>query len=430
MLKIGFFLDNTHCPSADFSRPWEGNPGTGAAEYLHVAIPHFISTYSQDNIDCIIFAPHIDQLPKSVSAQQSATIIEAAHMAKSAGVDYFVFRPRMSEEKGILDVLEKLRLPSIGRAALTPHPQHLRRMAACHAFKALVCVGKEQYDFLVDTPMRDKRVYIDNGIHVKSCEDAEEVQKDLNLVTYMGALVQQKGFHLLAQAWPKVIARHPTAQLSVIGSVKMYNENAILGPLGVAEDAYERQYLLPHLTDKQGKLLPSVTFHGKLGKEKYSILRRSLIGVANPSGQTETCCVSAVEMSACRTAVVSGAFYALLDTVVDGSTGLLGRTTDDLADNICKLLENPDLAIEMGQRGYERSLKKYDFSIVSQRWVELFQHLNQGEIPKPSERLKNLASNFKFLRFGNSIFQKTVGTLLFWPSVYEFEVLLRKLIKR
>ena len=428
-MLIGFFLDNRSVGQMDFSRPWEGNPGTGAAEYLHVATPHFISEYCGDKAQCIIFAPYVKYLPRSVDVQQANSIVEAAYKAKAKGVDYFVFRPRLNEEKHILDIIDDLDLPSIGRAALTPKSEHIRRMAKCHAFKALVCVGREQYDFLMDTAIYNKIAYIDNGIHVASCSQSNTPVKDHCLVAYMGALVPQKGLHLLAAAWSKVLKRIPNAHLSVIGSIKMYNENARVGPLGIAEESYEQDYLIPHLADQSGKLHPSVTLHGQLGPEKYDILSKALVGIANPSGQTETCCVSAVEMAACHTAVVSGAFNALLDTVLHGKTGLLGRTIDDLADNICTLLENPNRAIEMGRMGHERTLQQYDFSVVAPKWFDLCEHLKRDSIPNPRGDLKNIFAHFKFLRLMNRPLQKFFNKFFPWPSLHDMEIVVWRLLK-
>ena len=82
--------------------------------------------------------------------------------------------------------------------------------------------------------------------------------------------------------------------------------------------------------------------------EKYTHLSQSLISVPNPTGQTETCCVSAVEMQACGAAIVTGAYYALLGTVSHGKTGLLGRGEDALAKNIISLLNNPRFAQNLG----------------------------------------------------------------------------------
>ena len=301
MIKIAFFLDNRHVEAIDFSHPEMGNPGTGACEYLHVAIPYFIKEYCGQDVQPVILAPHIGKLPSQLPAYEARSITEAASKAKELDVHFFVFRPRLNEEENILDHIDRLQLPSSGRAALTPYPQHIRKMARSKYFKALVCVGREQYDYLVDSPLKPKLAYIDNGIHVESCwKDYNNEPKDSRLVTYMGALVPMKGFHQLAAAWPQVLKRFPDAKLSVIGSVKMYGDKLTVGPLGVASDDYERKSIMPHLCDENGTLHPSVTFHGQMGSEKSSILRKTLIGVANPTGHTETCCVSAVEMSACK----------------------------------------------------------------------------------------------------------------------------------
>ncbi len=423
-VTAGFYLDNRGVADVDFSQPWEGNPGTGAAEYLHVALPYFIQEYT--GIKCHIFAHHINHLPKEVQAHKVSSIRDAAAKAKQLNMSCFVFRPRVQEEDSILDYLDEINLFAIGRAALTPSPEHIRRMARCKAFKILVCVGREQYDYLLDTPIHDKISCINNGVVTSACSGVDKIEKDLTLVTYMGALVPQKGFHLLAEAWPKVIQSFPDAKLSVIGSVQMYNEKSTMGPLGVAEEFYERGHILPHLTTTDGKLHPSVQFHGRLGKEKYEILRKSLVGVANPSGQTETCCVSAVEMAACEVAVVSGAYYALLDTVYDGETGLLGETVTDLGNNIVSLLKNPPRAIDMGFRGKKRAFEEYDFFIIAPKWAYLFQNVSLGKQSPPSGRPKNIFKHLKFLRILNTIPQKTIGRLFYWPSVQEVEFYARK----
>ena len=429
-MKLGFYLDNRGVENTDFSKPWEGNPGTGAAEYLHVALPYFIAKYGNLSSTPIIFATHIKHLPKGLVSHQVASINEAAIIAKDIGINYFVFRPRIHEENNILDLLDELQLSSIGRASLTPHSKHVRRMAKSSAFKALVCVGREQFDYLMDSPLQRKLAYIDNGVNVESCAGKIAPKKDPHLVAYMGALVPQKGFHVLAEAWPQVLKTIPTAQLSVIGSVKMYNEKSILGPLGVAEYEYESEQIIPYLTDKNGKLLSSVTFHGRMGKEKYDILRLATVGIANPTGQTETCCVSAVEIAACRTAVVSGAYYALLDTVHHKKTGLLGRNVKDLAENIIHLLKNQELAADFGRAGYQRTLVKYDFSVVAPMWIDLGRNLDHGLIPKPKGKLNNIFRHFKILRISNRLLQRFFGKFMMWPSVQELEEFARRMLRK
>lgn len=432
MLKIAFYLDNRNVPSTDFTMPENGNPGVGAAEYLHVAIPFYLEKECGSFCEVIIYAHNKDKLPSNVISYEVEDIVDAAEKAASNNVNIFIFRPRVKEELNILDVIDRLKLPSIGRAALTPSVEHLRKMSKSQYFKALVCVGREQFDYLVDTPISSKRVLINNGVSPIPFENSSNVEKNEKLVVYLGSLVYQKGFHLLAKAWPKVLKEVPDAKLSVIGSAKVYNDNAKLGSLGIASEEYEDKYIKPYLV-KDGKLMDSVLFHGQLGYEKYEILRKAVIGIANPSGQTETCCVSAVEISASGTAVVSGAYYALLDTVRNKETGLLGYNTKDLEKNIIFLLKNPNYAIELGLNGKDFFYNNYDFKIVIKKWVSLINCIKEGHDVKSlrgSEKYKNILRHRKFLRIINSHLQNTVGKIVFWPSIYEVDIFLIKLLRK
>lgn len=427
-MKIGFYLDNGLLTEIDFRRPWEGNPGIGASAFMQVAVPYFMQKYGDLDEQQHIFAKDIRKLPAELVAHKVESIYDAVAQAKTTGIDYFAYRPTMGKDDEFFALLEAVEQPVIGVGQLTPKPDHLRAMAKCRAFKALVCVGREQYDYLMDSPIYQKLAYIDNGVLVESKLSPEPIEKDPRLVVYMGAMVPQKGFHVLAEAWPKVLARVPDAKLEVIGSARIYNQDAELGALGVASENYEQKMIRPFLSDSQGQLLPSVTFHGQMASEKNELLCRAMVGVANPTGQTETCCVAAVEMAACKTAVVSGAYYALLDTVRHGETGLLGQTVEDLAANIVYLLQNPDRAIELGEAGHSRTVSKYDFSVVAPKWIELFGSLDRGKLPKPDGQLRNLSKHFKFLRMVNRLPQRSIGRILFWPSMQELEFLARRLL--
>ena len=429
-MKIGFFADNNQLPSADFTNPEKGSPGVGASLYIQAAVPYFIKKFCPEKADVAIFAPYIGHFPEGIKSVEAKTLKDAAQKAKEEGVDYFVFRVKGGVDD-IFDYIDSISLPSVGVAQLTPAPGALRKMSRSKFFKALVCVGREQYDFLMDCDIQPKLAYIDNGVCLSSCyENVEDTEKDPRLVAYMGALVPMKGFHLLAEAWPKVLERFPDAKLSVIGSVKIYGENQRVGPLGVASEKYEREGIIPYLCNKSGELHPSVTFHGQMGNEKFEILQKALIGVANPTGDTETCCVSAVEMSACKSAVVSGAYYALLDTVLHKKTGLLGRGVDALADNVCACMADVDMAKTLGEAGYKRVEEQYDFSALIPRWIELFEALEEGRMPKVYGVLKNFRYHYKAIKFLNSFVQQTVGKILPWPSVYEAQYLVSKMLKK
>ena len=72
--------------------------------------------------------------------------------------DIFVFRSRINEEDRILNIIDELELNSIGRAALTPSFVHQLKMSRSKYFKALICVGENQYLQLIDSPIK-KKIY-------------------------------------------------------------------------------------------------------------------------------------------------------------------------------------------------------------------------------------------------------------------------------
>ena len=421
-MKIVFYVPNGGLTNVDFRKPQDGNPGSGAAEYLHVALPYYLRS---KGVNAIIYAQNTKTMPPDVPCEACGSLREAAKRAAVDEVDFFVFRPRIDEEDNILELIDELKLNSIGRAALTPSAKHQRKMANTRYFKALVAVGSEQFDYLCDSPISAKLTYIDNGISFAASQKAL-TQKNTDLVVYMGAMVHQKGFHVLAKAWPEVLKRKPNAKLRVIGSSRIYNENFDVGPLGIADVNYEKDYIIPNLCDQQGNLDQSVEFLGALGAEKYEHLSEALVSVPNPTGQTETCCVSAVEMQSCGSAVVSGAYYALLGTVENGNTGLLGRGEKQLVKNICYLLDNPDIAIRLGANGRARAAEKYDFPAVADVWKNLFKSIHSGGHWKPKHQFRYLRYHRKWLRLLNFIPSRVFGRLLFWPSVQELEAFLIK----
>lgn len=419
---IAIYLGNKDIENADFSSVELGNPGVGYSEFFPVALTYYLSRDHFGDFDYVLLAQNINKMPETISYVQVADIVDAAQQAKKMGAAVFVFRTRMKEEQGILDVIESLELKSIGVAQLTPFPDHIDKLSKTKYLRALVCVGREQYDSLLDTNIISKLAVINNAVDITCYPIRPLAERDPKLVVYMGALTYQKGFHMLAMAWPSVIKSVPDARLHVIGSTKMYGESRPVGRFGVSDPDYEEKYITKYLTDKSGALHPSVTLCGQLGIEKNLLISKSLVGIANPSGQTETCCVSAVEFSASGVAVVSGAYYALLNTIKHKTTGLLGKDIRDLSANIINLLSNPEFAVKLGESGRMYVKNEFSFASITPQWIGLFRAVisNQG-VSKPSAKVNNFFKHKKYLRIINSYIRFVLPKAMQWPSVYHIE---------
>ena len=434
-IKIAFYLENTNIPDIDLSKPSHGNPGCGGTEYLFVALPYYIHKYLKKNdyehlIEVIILAEHTQKLPSIIKSFKVTGVKDAAKTAKNLNVDFFIYRPRRHENENLLKFLDELKLPTIGWAHVTPNDKYLRDMSKSFYFKALVCVEHEQYDQIQDTKLScvsNKCSFIVNGFDVKNFQIDKKIEKDTKLVVYLGALVIQKGFHKLAKIWPNVVKRVPEAKLIVIGSAKVYNQYASLGNWNIAEKSYEEKYIIPFLSDNCGKPIKSVTFAGRLGNEKKQIIAKALIGVPNPTGSSENCPGSALEFQALGTAVVSGAYWGILDTVLNKKTGLLGKSEKDLENDLVYLLNNPSIAKSLGQRGVSFVEQKYNWNKVVSEWINLFQVLKFTDKIHKKPFKKNYFTHFKYLIFINHIIQKILGRYIFWPSINEIKMFLLRL---
>ena len=420
-VKVGFYLENKNIPKVDLSEPRKGNPGCGGTEYTIVTLVYELARRQSAKCTPILFANTVERLPENFDIKQVPNVYDAARSAKEEGCDFFVYRPCLSSEIDVLDLIEKLKLPTVGWAHLTPQSPYLRKMAGTSFFRSLVCLEREQYDLIRDNPVFRKLSCIPHGVDVDNFRLSSLPPKDFNSVVYLGALIPQKGFHLLAKVWLRIVERVPRAKLTIIGTGVLYNRNAKIGKWGVASKEYEEKYIIPYLSDSEGKPHSSVCFTGNLGYEKNEILHKALIGVPNPGGRTETFCMSAVEFQACGTAVVSGKFYSLTDTVNHGVTGLLGKTEDDLINNICYLLNNPNKACEMGRNGERFIRQKYDYQEITREWITLFGKLASNQKLTPMPFKKNIFSHDKWMVIINSFLQKSIGRFFAWPSIYEMK---------
>lgn len=206
-----------------------------------------------------------------------------------------------------------------------------------------------------------------------------------NVVTYVGSLVPFKGFHLLAKAWPSILKKIPDAELYVIGSGKLYNKNSQLGPFGIADSLYEEQFM--HYLCQNGKIIPSVHFMGDMGVEKNEILLQTKVGVPNPSGITETFCISAVEMQAMGAMVTTINYPGFIDSV---KNGYLYKKTTDLAKSITRLLRK-------GKSNYDTAMNffedNFSFEEVVSKW-EAFLIQNKTK----EYKLQNSSYRMKWLK--------------------------------
>lgn len=367
-MKIAFYLENRHTVQVDLRQIKRGNPGLGGSEYMIALIAQLLA--QRDNgIEVTLYVQAEGLLPEGVAIEKVEDLRGCIAHCCAHKVEYLFFKHVAGFiDDGTLETSTYTRLcPWCHNFA---SPQQLDYYAANEKVARIICVGREQRDLYRDMRAYEKSEYLFNCIseeEILACDvERHPFEQRRNRVVYIGAIGKQKGFHWLAEAWPKVLQEVPDAELYVIGSGKLYGANAKLGTWGIADEDYE-QLFMPYLTqevtdedtgEKHREILPSVHFMGIMGKEKNDILLDAKVGVPNPSGFSETFGISAVEMQSmgCRIATIRCAGY--LDTVVNG---VLYQKREELAGRIIDLLQ--------GTGGDYASTLRYILDNFSQRAV-------------------------------------------------------------
>ena len=195
-------------------------------------------------------------------------------------------------------------------------------------------------------------------------------------VVYLGSLTPSKGFHHLAQAWPGVIREVSDARLLVCGSAKLYNRKNVVGPLGVADENYERTSIMPFLGGSLEEVREKgVEFLGLSDPIKTrDAISRAQIGVVNPNTNLslECCSMASLELQSCGLAVIGGRKGGLLETVSHRKSGILVRNVNELKEAIIELLSNPARAKVYGDYGRE-NLSRYEQDKVFNAWTSLLE---------------------------------------------------------
>ncbi|MGH9968666.1 MAG: glycosyltransferase, partial [Pyrinomonadaceae bacterium] len=93
-----------------------------------------------------------------------------------------------------------------------------------------------------------------------------------------------------------------------------------------------------------------------------------------PSEQ-ESFGLAALEAMACEVPVVASRVGGVPEVVTDGETGFLSEVgdIDKMADDAARLLADPDLRRQMGQRARESALARYRTDIVIPQYIEFYE---------------------------------------------------------
>jgi glycosyltransferase involved in cell wall biosynthesis len=416
--KILFFVEFDSPISISWRDLEIGNPGIGGTQYTTLCLAKELSRLS--NYEVKVACNSRLELDSEIEIL-TLSIVDAVDFAESNSF-ILVYRPTINFDPVLLEKLSSTSAAIIAWAHVGPSQQTLRLLASLPCIKRVVALGERELTSWFDNPVIRKSVLIRNGHHVPGSNS--NYITDTNAITYIGSLVPQKGFHLLAEVWPKVIRMHPKLYLNVVGSGNLYSSGAGLGKLGIASPAYEELII-----QNFGQSLHSVRFLGKLGGEaKNSVVARTYVGIINPSGNTENCPLSALDFQSLSVPVLSAKKYGVIDTVKDGETGILFRNYRSLPKHLDRLIQSPNLRNELAAHCLPFIQKRFNFAEVVSEWDRMFFGLENSQ--SATKLVLSDAVNLnEFLTIANGKFVSLLGFNLPWITMIDLNTRLRKVVK-
>lgn len=406
-MKIAFYIPNEKFKNVDCRYVEYGNPGIGGTWHIFLIVASQLAR--RDNgLDVTVYVQTLNSnLPTGPNYQVASDPLEAIRLADKASSDYAIINSCMVnwDEVTQMQYRSNMQLIPWCHNFINKQSEYLDVFAESDRIARVINVSREQMDLYLDHPAYDKMDYIFNcvpypkGISDKITSTPFECRD--NIVTYVGSLVPQKCFHVLAMIWPDVVKQVPDAQLYVIGSGKVYDENARLGKYNIAEKSYEKKFM-SYLTDRSGDVLPNVHFMGNLGLEKNEILAKTKVGVPNPTGLTETFCISAVEMQQMGCAVTAMAAPGYFDTFINGK---IVDNKKQLTKSIVDLLLAKESVISYNET-IGRITKLFSVENVIKDWEKLFS--NNCELPIHSNNVSNMHYHLKRVKIALGKIKKNI----------------------
>ncbi|HMB96053.1 MAG TPA: glycosyltransferase family 4 protein, partial [Tepidisphaeraceae bacterium] len=207
-------------------------------------------------------------------------------------------------------------------------------------------------------------VVVPSGVIYDGTHIQRSIQKQTSgrsaIVGLVGRIAPWKGQHIFVEAANIVLKKYPTTQFKIIGS-------SLFG-----EDAYE-QRLRDLVT--QLEIGHAVEFCGFCTDVEQRIAQMDLLVHASTTGEPFGQVV--IEGMAASKPVIATNGGGIPEIVIDGETGILVPMNDHIAmaDAICRLLEDQELAESFGRCGRERVQSKFTIQKTVKKVMQVYDEL-------------------------------------------------------
>jgi glycosyltransferase involved in cell wall biosynthesis/Tfp pilus assembly protein PilF len=261
----------------------------------------------------------------------------------------------------------------------------------------IFCVSEAQKEFFIrDGVPAEKLTVINNGVDLNLFKASAHAQRDPNKLIFTGALVVDKGLHLLLEAYAALKQKHPALTLDVYGSAELWRRD---------------EYLVP--TDIENQL-PGIKFHGKVSQEIISAAMQSAGLCVIPSIWFDPFPLVSIDAQATGCPVVAFDVGGLKEGIQDGLTGIVVKeiTSGRLAEALDSILSNRQKWQSLSDNALKLSRPRFT-------WEKLVQTVNSAISTAANKRTKKLPKIALFSTWNQECGLATYANYLFSETEQE-----------
>jgi len=224
----------------------------------------------------------------------------------------------------------------------------------------IVSVSEAQKRLIVDAGCpADAITVVPNGADTEVFAAGDIEQRDYQRIAFAGALVIDKGVHLLIEAFSRLVHKYPNLKLDIYGSARMWGR----------ENYFDIE---------AAKQVKGLTFHGEVSQAEISKAFQEAGVLALPSLWFDSFPLTAVEAQVTGLPVLGSANGGMKEIIQDGVTGVLLKeiNTDAIADQLERMISNPDRLRAMSQQALLRLRPKYTWENTAKEILKLTANVN------------------------------------------------------
>lgn len=191
------------------------------------------------------------------------------------------------------------------------------------------------------------------------------IPHDARVVLGLGRLIEVKGLHVLAAAAERILAPRPDCHLIIGGH----------GPF------------LKNVEEIKTKMPSGARLHttGALNREQAAELfaEADLFvnpGIVDSKGRADALGVTTIEAMASGLATVGSRVGGLVETIVDGETGVLveGGNEEQLAREVGRLIDDPALRARMGEAAKRVAKERFTWAALAKEVAGVYRGMGVG----------------------------------------------------